>query len=100
VPYHIEGLGSELGAAAGAPVPRASAAAAALWSERLTFDSSVSAHSPTVKGTRITARRIVSLVVDGHTWTDILGSHPEICEDDIRACLAYTVEQEDGPDLA
>jgi uncharacterized protein (DUF433 family) len=36
------------------------------------------------------------MIVDGWTWTDVLRSHPELTEDDIRICLAYTAAQEDG----
>lgn len=64
------------------------------WRDRLTFDPEVSDVSPVVRGTWITVSHVVSLVVDGWSWLDILRAHPELIEDDIRACLAWTVEQE------
>jgi uncharacterized protein (DUF433 family) len=69
-----------------APQPR--------WQDRLVFDKYVSDASPVVKGTWITVAQIVSLIVDGQTWADILRSHPELTEDDIRTCLSYATEQE------
>lgn len=65
-----------------------------LWRDRLTFDTEISDRSPVVKGTWITVGQIVSLVVDGWSWADILRTHPELTEADIRACLAYSVEEE------
>ncbi len=71
-----------------------------LWRDRLVFDSNVSEHSPVVKGTWVTVNHVVSLVIDGWTWSDILRTHPELTEDDIRACLTYTIEEErTGPML-
>jgi uncharacterized protein (DUF433 family) len=69
---------------------------AAQWNERLIFDDNVSDSSPVVKGTWVTVSHVVSLVVDGWTWSDILRTHPELTEDDIRACLAYTVAQDNS----
>jgi uncharacterized protein (DUF433 family) len=66
------------------------------WSDRLMFDPSVSEDSPVIKGTWVTVAQVVSLIVEGWTWTDILRTHPEINEEDIRVCLAYTVAQENG----
>jgi uncharacterized protein (DUF433 family) len=65
-----------------------------LWRDRLTFDLNVSKSSPVVKGTWVTAGHVVSLIVDGWSWSDILRTHPELTEDDVRACLAYTVDQD------
>lgn len=66
------------------------------WRERLIFDENVSDESPVVRGTWVTAGQVVSLIVDGANWDDILRNYPELTRRDIRACLAYTVEQ-DGP---
>lgn len=65
------------------------------WQDRLVFDDNVSTTSPVVKGTWVTVGHVVSLIVDGWTWSDILRSHPELTEDDIRTCLAYTAELDD-----
>lgn len=64
------------------------------WRDRLVFDFDVSDISPVVKGTWITVSHVVSLIVDGWTWADILRAHPELTEEDVRTCLAYAVAQE------
>ena len=63
-----------------------------VWRDRLAFDDKVSDASPVVKGTWVTAGHVVSLIVDGWSWSDVLRTHPELNEDDVRACLAYTVD--------
>jgi uncharacterized protein (DUF433 family) len=68
------------------PMPR--------WQDRLVFDENVSDDSPVVKGTWVTVSQVVTRIVDGFTWADILRTHPELTEDDIRVCLAFAIEQE------
>jgi uncharacterized protein (DUF433 family)/predicted kinase len=63
---------------------------------RLVSDPDGSEDSPVIRGTWVTVRHIVSLIVDGWSWSDILRTHPEMTEDDIRACLEYTVAKEGG----
>jgi uncharacterized protein (DUF433 family) len=65
------------------------------WQDRLVFDFNVSETSPVVKGTWVTVGHVVSLIVDGWSWSDVLRAHPELTEEDVRTCLAYTVEQDD-----
>jgi uncharacterized protein (DUF433 family) len=69
------------------------------WQDRLVFDFNVSESSPVVKGTWVTVSHVVSLIVDGWTWSDILRTHPELTEDDIRTCLAYTIEQDNNGEV-
>lgn len=66
------------------------------WSERLVFDFNISESSPVVKGTWVTVNHVVSLIVDGWSWPDVLRTHPELTEDDVRTCLAYTAARDDG----
>lgn len=72
--------------------------AAPIWRGRLVYDFDVSDQSPVVQGTWITVSHIVSLIVDGATWADILRTHPELTEADIRICVAYAIA-EDTSDL-
>ena len=65
-----------------------------IWRGRLVYDFDVSDHSPVIKGTWITVAHVVSLIVDGATWADILRTHPELSEQDIRLCVAYAVAEE------
>ena len=94
--YHVEGLGLSFdeddeahteAAASEEPDGR--------WRDRLIFDPEVSNTSPVVRGTWITVSQVVSKVVDGWSWSEILRDFPELIEDDVRACLAYAVEQDD-----
>jgi uncharacterized protein (DUF433 family) len=66
------------------------------WRDRLVFDFEVSETSPVVQGTWITVSHVVSLIVDGWTWADILRAHPELSEDDIRTCIAYAMAEENS----
>jgi uncharacterized protein (DUF433 family) len=66
------------------------------WQDRLVMDPNVSEHSPVIKGTWITVGQIVSLIVDGWTWPDLLRAHPELTEEDVHTCLAYAVAEETG----
>ena len=70
----------------------------AAWWERLIYDFAISETSPVVKGTWVTAGHVVSLIVDGWTWCDILRAHPDLTEDDLRACLAFTIEEDRSND--
>ena len=65
-----------------------------IWRGRLVYDFDVSDHSPVIKGTWITVSHVVSLIVDGATWADILRTHPELSEQDIRLCVAYAIAEE------
>jgi hypothetical protein len=65
------------------------------WRDRLSWESTISEVSPVVRGTWITVGQVVSRIVDGWSWADILRAHPELCEDDIRACLSFTVEEDE-----
>lgn len=64
--------------------------------DRLEFDPHLSADSPVVRGTWVTAAHVVFLVVDGWSWADILRTYPELTEADIRACLTYTLGTGEG----
>jgi uncharacterized protein (DUF433 family) len=78
----------------GSETPVAFSDPSELWAGRLVFDAEVSERSPVVKGTRVTVRRVVSMVVDGRSWAEVRRRHPELTEADVRACLAYCVEEE------
>ena len=67
---------------------------ATTWHYRLVYDFNVSEASPVVKGTWVTASHVVSLIVDGWTWSDILRSYPELTEEDVRTCVAYAMAEE------
>lgn len=66
------------------------------WRRRLAWDDAVSEVSPIVRGTWITVGQVISRIIDGWSWAEVLRAHPELCEDDLRACLAFTVEDEES----
>ena len=72
------------GAAPSVAVPR--------WQERLVYDFNISETSPVVRGTWVTVAHVVTLVVDGWTWAEILRDHPELSEEDVRICLSFATE--------
>ena len=63
---------------------------------RLVMNPDVSPTSPVVRGTWLAATYVASLVAGGWTWADILRTHPELTEDDIRACITYAADAEPG----
>jgi uncharacterized protein (DUF433 family) len=81
---------------AGATAPQGADQLDVRWKGRLRFDTDVSEDSPVIEGTWVTVAQVISLIVDGWTWSDILRAHPELSEDDIRVCLAFTVAEENG----
>jgi uncharacterized protein (DUF433 family) len=83
-------------APAGMDTPKANKMIHPRWSERLVFDFDVSEDSPVVRGTWCTVKHIISLIMDGWTWSDVLHTHPELTTDDIRTCLSYAVAEEKG----
>jgi uncharacterized protein (DUF433 family) len=66
------------------------------WADRLTFAPYISKVSPVVKGTFVTVKHVVSLIVDGWTYADIIRAHPNLTESDIRTCLAYDLTRDEG----
>lgn len=68
------------------------------WRDYLFFDENE--NQMMVKGTLITVNSIVSLVIEGWAWQDILKTHPELEEDDIKACLMYIGHFESDEDIS
>lgn len=68
-----------------------------IWKDRLVFDFEVSDFSPVVKGTWVTVSHVVSLIVDGFSWEEILRTHPELTSDDVHACMAYALDELNDP---
>jgi len=49
---------------------------------------------PCIRGLRITVGDLFGWLAAGQTHEQILADCPELTEDDIRACLAYTADRE------
>lgn len=50
--------------------------------------------TPLIKGTLISAGRVIGHIVEGWSWSEILAIYPELSESDIRECLAYSIESD------
>jgi uncharacterized protein (DUF433 family) len=59
---------------------------------RIRIDPGTCHGMPCVRGTRIMVWQIVQYLANGDSGEAILRAHPELCLDDIRACLAYAAE--------
>lgn len=57
--------------------------------ERITLDPAVMGGKPCIRGLRITAGAIVSLVASGCDFGEILDAYPDLERDDIIAALQY-----------
>lgn len=59
---------------------------------RIVVDPKILIGKPVVRGTRISVELVVELLAAGWSHKQILASYPHLCEEDIRACLAYASE--------
>ena len=57
--------------------------------ERIAIDPAVCSGKPTIRGTRIWVGLILGLLADGVSVEQLLEDHPNLTEQDVRACLAY-----------
>lgn len=57
--------------------------------DRITSDPAIFGGKPIIRGMRISAELIVSLLAQGESWEDILADYPDLEREDIQACLAY-----------
>ncbi|MFL5072334.1 MAG: DUF433 domain-containing protein [Xanthobacteraceae bacterium] len=49
---------------------------------------------PCIRGMRITVGDVLGWLAAGMSQAEIRADHPELTEDDIRACLAYAADRE------
>lgn len=59
---------------------------------RIEANPAVLVGKPVVKGTRLSVQFIVGLLASGSTHEEILDEYPYLIEEDIRACLTFTVQ--------
>lgn len=57
--------------------------------KRITTNPEIFDGKPIIRGMRISAELILSLLAQGESWEDIRADYPDLEADDIRACLAY-----------
>jgi len=49
---------------------------------------------PCVRGMRIAVADVLGWLAAGMTFADILADYPELTDEDIRACLAFSADRE------
>ncbi|MCJ7559236.1 DUF433 domain-containing protein [Candidatus Bathyarchaeota archaeon] len=62
------------------------------WKNRITFNPSILAGKPIIKGTRIAVEFILDLLVNGWTTENMLKNYPQLKKEDITAVLKYATE--------
>jgi uncharacterized protein (DUF433 family) len=56
---------------------------------RITADPEIFGGKPIIRGMRISAELVLSLLAQGEPWEAILDDYPDLEPADIQACLAY-----------
>jgi uncharacterized protein (DUF433 family) len=56
---------------------------------RITSNPKILGGKPVIKGTRISVEFILELLASGMTQQQIVEDYPQVCIDDIKACLRY-----------
>ena len=69
------------------------------YRERIERNPQVVGGESVLKGTRVTLRTVLASLAEGATTAEILADFPTLCEDDVRAAIAFaaTSAQEDLP---
>ena len=62
--------------------------------ERITIDPSVRFGKPCVRGTRLTVGDLLGTLASGCSEAELLGDFPQLTNEDVLACLAFTAERE------
>ena len=62
--------------------------------ERLSVDPTVRFGKPCVRNTRISVGDVLGYLAGGTSEEQLLAQFPQLCRDDVRACLAYAAERE------
>ncbi|MBI3467078.1 MAG: DUF433 domain-containing protein [Planctomycetes bacterium] len=67
--------------------------------ERITVDPKIMFGKPVIKGTRIPVELILRKIAEGMTEAQILGHHPHLSVEDIRAAVAFAADQLGAEDI-
>ena len=62
--------------------------------DRISIDPTIRFGKPCVRGTRVTVGDVLEYLAGGISEDQLLAQFPQLCRDDIRACLAYAAERE------
>jgi uncharacterized protein (DUF433 family) len=61
---------------------------------RITLEPGKRGGRPCVRGLRITVYDVIGWLAAGMTEAEILGDHPDLEAEDIRACLQFAADRE------
>jgi uncharacterized protein (DUF433 family) len=70
------------------------------WRHIITIEPGKRGGKPCIRGLRVTVYDILSYLAAGMSEDQILADFPYLARDDIRACLAYAAEREQGKIVA
>ena len=59
--------------------------------DRITCDPAVLNGQPTIRGMRLTVKRVLSVLAANPSWDELRRDYPELEPDDIRQALEYAV---------
>jgi uncharacterized protein (DUF433 family) len=62
--------------------------------ERISIDPGVRFGKPCVRGTRLTVGDVLGALSTGTTEAELLLDFPQLCHEDVLACLAFAAERE------
>ena len=62
--------------------------------ERVSVDPAVRFGKPCIRNTRISVGDVLGYLAGGTSEEELLVQFPQLCADDVRACLAYAAERE------
>ena len=65
-----------------------------VYSDYISIDPAKRSGKPCVKGTRITVYDVISYLASGMSIQDVLSDFPQLTQQDILACLAYSADSE------
>jgi uncharacterized protein (DUF433 family) len=69
------------------------------YADRIVRDPTIVGGEAVLKGTRVTLRTVLASLAEGDSVDDILRAFPTLCEEDVRASIAFAAAsaQEDLP---
>lgn len=59
------------------------------WQDYIVRDPAICGGLPTMKGTRVLSRQVLSDVANGTTDTDIIAAYPSLKPDHVKAAIAF-----------
>jgi uncharacterized protein (DUF433 family) len=64
------------------------------YRDRITIESGKRGGKPCIRSLRITVYDVLGWLASGMSQEDIVRDYPDLCAEDIKACLEYAAERE------